>query len=60
MKTKIEITKEITRLKLIINNAKGIDRQDCPELSTKIEALEWVLGLNDHLGDPIKLDVMLL
>lgn len=60
MKTKDQISAEITRLRLIISTAEGIDREDCPELSTKIEALEWVLGIKDDLGEPIKLENMIL
>ena len=60
MKTIKEIKNELNRLKLIIQTAEGIDREDCPELSTKIEALEWVLEMKNEVGGAIKLDIMIL
>jgi hypothetical protein len=58
MKTKLEIYKELDKLKEIVNHAHGIYREDCPELLTKIQALEWVLGIKDVVGKSIRLDIM--
>jgi len=55
-----EVLKELQRLRLIVQTAKGIDREDCPELTAKIEALEWVLEMKDDEGSAIKLEIMIL
>jgi len=60
MKTTKEIKKELSRLELIVKTAEGVDREDCPELLAKIEALQWVLGIKDDVGEAIKLDIMIL
>jgi len=60
MKNREEIKTELERLKLIVHTAKGIDREDCPELTAKVEALEWVLEMKDAVGDVIRLDTMIL
>jgi hypothetical protein len=60
MKMITEVQTELQRLQLIVENAEGIDREDCPELTAKIEALEWVLELKDEVGHTIKLDIMIL
>ncbi len=58
MKTKEEVAAEILKLRSIISEARGIDREDCPELSTKINTLKWVLGQKDDNGDEIHLDIV--
>lgn len=60
MKTTKETKEELVRLQLIIQNAEGIDREDCPELLAKAEALQWVLGMKDSIGKTIRLDTMIL
>jgi hypothetical protein len=56
MKTEQEIKAELTRLELIVNNAEGIDREDCPALSSRIMTLNWMLGIKDEEGKAIKLE----
>jgi len=60
MKIITEVTHELNRLKSIVQTAKGIDREDCPELSAKIAALKWVLNMKDEVGKVIQLDIMML
>ena len=60
MKNMEDIKTELDRLKLIVHTAAGIDREDCPELSAKVETLKWVLEMKDAAGDTIKLDIMIL
>ena len=60
MKTKLEIQTELNKLLKIVDEATGIYRADCPELETKIAALQWVLNLNNEAGKVIQLEVMLL
>jgi len=60
MKMITEVQNELQRLQSIVENAEGIDREDCPELTAKIEALEWVLEMKDEVGHSIKLDIMIL
>jgi hypothetical protein len=60
MKTKVEIQMELNKLLKIVDEATGIYRADCPELETKIAALQWVLGVKNEAGKLIQLEVMLL
>jgi len=56
MKTEKEIRSELTKLKSIVKNAEGINREDCPELSSRILVLKWVLGMKSEDGDEIRIE----